>query len=212
MSEKKEKSSSFLSKEISFGKHNAPLKYPSKTTMNFIPEADRNSRNGVNIVWFVVFLLCLGVFVKFMVIDQLQKVNEQEAQYNEMQAEISQLTSDNKDDKDLEAQYNDIVGSFLNDDERNSMNRSEMLKMIDDDIVPHVSVKSVSVTGNQITVTTGTTNLNTVSEIISILQKDDRNGYVTVTTTSASDSDQSDLVNAEIVITYGSDTSDGGDQ
>ena len=65
--------------------------------------------------------------------------------------------------------------------------------------------QSVQIAGNTIVVQTDVTNLQVVSRFLSALQNDSRNGFVTVTTASASkDTDTTNNdVTATVVITYG---------
>ena len=65
----------------------------------------------------------------------------------------------------------------------------------------YADIKSISISGNRIRISTGVTTLNTVSEIVKILDEDTRNASVTVKSTKA-DSTYSERVTAEIEILY----------
>jgi sialic acid synthase SpsE len=78
----------------------------------------------------------------------------------------------------------------------------KIFKMIEEDIIPSASIQSIAITGSQVTVQTGTTNLAAVSSMIVTLQSDKRNQYVTVTTTSDATSSSTDAVIATFEITY----------
>ena len=80
------------------------------------------------------------------------------------------------------------------------MNRTDLLKMVDEDILPQVSVANISINDNKISVYTSLTDLNTISRVVDILQKDERTSYVTVSST-VSDSEDSSKVSATIEIT-----------
>jgi hypothetical protein len=77
--------------------------------------------------------------------------------------------------------------------------------MLESDMAPYVGIQSVQIAGNTIVVQTDVTNLQVVSRFLSALQNDSRNGFVTVTTASASkDTDTTNNdVTANVVITYG---------
>lgn len=94
----------------------------------------------------------------------------------------------------VKAAYDDKAGSFLTDDEKQELNRTDILDMIQEDIAPYVGVTSIKISGAQVSVFTGDTTLDTVSGMIARLLADARNGYVTVTTTSGSDQSDNDLV------------------
>lgn len=187
---------SFLSKEIKLGKD----VYPSKKTMNFI--VDENAKkNKASIILFCIFLVGLVFFTKFGVIDSLTKTSSLENNYKSYENEINALQAELSDYDEVEEKYNELVGDFLTDEEVNSLNRTDIIDMIDDDILPYVDVTNISISGNEVSVYTGVTDLNTVSKVLSVLQNDERTEYVTVSRTLA-DSSNTDLVTADIEITY----------
>ncbi len=48
-------------------------RFPTKTTINFIADKEEKT-NRIAILLFCVFLVCLGFFVKYAVLDPLQRV------------------------------------------------------------------------------------------------------------------------------------------
>jgi Tfp pilus assembly protein PilN len=196
MSEEKKKTG--LNKEISFKKTS---KWPEKKSINFISD-EQSKNNKKAIVLFCIFLLLLVPFTYFGVIKQIAKVNTAQAQYNQVQEQIAALNAQTADYNDVKTKYDAAVGSFLTDDEKVCTDRMKIFKMIEEDIIPSASIQSIAITGSQVTVQTGTTNLAAVSSMIVTLQSDKRNQYVTVTTTSDATSSSTDAVIATFEITY----------
>ena len=197
---------SILKKEI----HPVKVHYPSKKVMNFVhDEQAKTDRHAI--VVFIIFLLFLAVFTKLFVINPLNKVNQLESNYNQMAAQVQQYQETLGNYDSVKAAYDDKAGSFLTDDEKQELNRTDILDMIQEDVAPYVGISSINIAGAQVSVFTDDTTLDTVSGIIARLQADSRNGYVTVTTTSSSDQSNNDLVQADIEITYGS-VAEGGNQ
>ena len=197
---------SILKKEI----HPVKVHYPSKKVMNFVhDEQAKTDRHAI--VVFIIFLLFLAVFTKLFVINPLNKVNQLESTYNQMAAQVQQYQETLGNYDSVKAAYDDKAGSFLSDDEKQELNRTDILDMIQEDVAPYVGISSIKIAGAQVSVFTDDTTLDTVSGIIARLQADSRNGYVTVTTTSSSDQSNTDLVQADIEITYGS-VAEGGNQ
>ena len=128
-----------------------------------------------------------------------------------MAAQLQQYQETLGDYDSVKDAYDDKAGSFLSDDEKQELNRTDILDMIQEDVAPYVGISSIKIAGAQVSVFTDDTTLDTVSGIIARLQADSRNGYVTVTTTSSSDQSNNDLVQADIEITYGS-VAEGGNQ
>lgn len=199
-----EKKNSLLSKEIHLKKDAVP----TKRTMNFIEDTETAS-NRKAVTVFVIFLICLGLFTKFGVIDFLNKTSQLQSEYNSGNARIAELQEQLKDYSTVQEKYDSMVGSFLSDDEKFCLNRPDILKMADEDVLPIVSISSITVTNETVTVYTGMTDLNTISRVVDILQKDSRTDYVTVTRTIA-DSNNSSLVSATIEITCKNE--EGGNQ
>lgn len=193
---------SLLKKDIKVGKDS----YPTKTTMNFIVD-EQAKVNKISVVVFIFFLVLLALFTKFGVIDTLSKTSDLQSNYNSYQAQISDLTNQLKDYDEVEEKYNAMVGSYLNEDEASSVYQSDIVSLIDEDVMPYVSVTNYTISGNEITVYTGVTDLNTVSTVLAKLQADERTDYVTISRTLA-DSTDTNKVTADIQITYGN--SEGG--
>ncbi len=185
-----------LSKDIKISKDS----YPSKKTMNFI--SDKQSKtNKLSIVIFVFFMILLLIFTKFFVIDTVSKTNDLISAYNANKSELNSLNEKLNDYEEVEEKYNELVGVFLNDDEKNCLNRTDIIKLLDDDVLPYVEITNFTISSNSVNVYTGVCSLNTISNVLSILQNDDRTHYVTINRTVA-DSEDNSLVSAEILITF----------
>lgn len=191
-----EENKNVLSKEIKLNKD----VYPSKRSMNFIVDNEAKY-NKISLVVFIIFMLGLLAFTKFGVIDTLTKTSALESNYNSYQSSIDSLNEQLSKYDEVNEKYNELVGDFLTESEANSLNRMDIIDMLDDDVLPYVDITNFSVSGNQISVYTDVTDLNTVSKVLGILQNDDRTSYVTISRTLA-DSSNDQLVTADIEITY----------
>lgn len=181
--------------------------FPTKQTMNFIVDNSKKNKR-ISIVVFIAFIIGLGAFTKFGVIDTLNKTAQLESNYNSYQTQISGLNVQLSDYSEVEEKYNAMVGSYLNEDESSSVYQSDIIDMIDEDILPTVALTNYTITGNEVMVYTGVTDLATVSKVVSTLQADERVEYVTISRTLADSTDTS-KVTADISITY---NLNGGDQ
>lgn len=149
---------------------------------------------------FGVFLVFLVLFTKIGVIDRISETNALMSQYQTNSKQLDALKEELKNYDAIEEQYDALVGAFLSEGERNCLNRTDLLKMVDEDILPQVSVANISINDNKMSVYTSLTDLNTISRVVDILQKDERTSYVTVSST-VSDSEDSSKVSATIEIT-----------
>ncbi|MBR3265146.1 MAG: hypothetical protein IKI61_04195 [Erysipelotrichaceae bacterium] len=174
---------------------------PKKKTINFISDrTEKNNRTAV--ILFVIFMLCLAVFVKFAVIDPLNKVAQAERLYNEMERQLDGYRKELANYNEVQDQYNEMVGSFLTETELSYQDRIDILNMVERDIRDYVEIQSITMSNNTVRVLTGQTTMDTVSHIVDVLESDSRNSYVTVTTTQTDNSDRTDYVYANLIINY----------
>ena len=142
--------------------------------------------------------------MKFAVLDQLDKIARAESAYNQVQAQINEVRNANNSYDAVKLKYDEVTDWYMTDEEKMEVDKNNVFRMLEDDIMPYVGIQSVQIAGNTIVVQTNVTNLHTVSTFLSILQNDHRNGFVTVTTANASNEDQSNnSVIASVIITYG---------
>jgi len=201
MSESKQ---SIFSRELTFGKKKGKTNYPTKTYINLVQD-NTETNNRRTVLLFLLFLVCLGIFVKFAVIDQLAKINQAEAAYRTVEAQVMAARQTNSEYDDVKKEYDEVTAWYMTDEEKMEVDKSAVFRMLESDMAPYVGIQSVQIAGNTIVVQTDVTNLQVVSRFLSALQNDSRNGFVTVTTASASkdtDSMNND-VTANVVITYG---------
>lgn len=194
-----------LSQEISFGKKKAgKIKYPDKTYINLIQD-ERKGQTRKTFGWIILYFIVLALIVKFGVLDQLDKVARAEQEYNKVLAQVNAMRQANSSYDEVKAQYDDVTDWYMTEEEKASVDKSNVFKMLEDDMGPFVGIKSVQIAGNTVAVQTGITDLQTVSRFLSKLQSDSRNGFVTVTTASASKGNEETKndVTASVIITYG---------
>ena len=203
MSEKKQ---SIFSQELSFGKKGSKggkIRYPEKTYINLVQDENKG-KDQRSLIGFGIFLIFLAIFVKFAVFDQLDKVARAERAYNQVLAQVNEVRAANSEYDAVKAKYDEVTDWYMTDEEKMEVDKNNVFRMLEEDIMPYVGIQSVQIAGNTIVVQTNVTNLHTVSTFLSVLQNDSRNGFVTVTTANASNEDQSNnSVIASVIITYG---------
>ncbi|MBO7676721.1 MAG: hypothetical protein J6S49_04330 [Erysipelotrichaceae bacterium] len=187
-----------LNKEISFNKKKNSL--PTKTSINFIVD-EQTKINRISIVTFVIFMILLALFTKFAVIDPLAKVARAEREYREAERQLDVYRNELTDYAKVESEYNEKVGTFLTDNERSYHDRTEILAMIKEDIFNYVNVKSITISGNVVRVSTATTTMENISQIVNVLLNDSKIAYVTPKTTRVGN-ETSNNVTADLEIGY----------
>ena len=187
-----------LNKEISLNKKKNAL--PTKTSINFIVD-EQSKINKISIILFVVFMVLLGFFTKFAIIDPLARVAKAEREYREAERQLDVYRNQLTDYAQIEAEYNEKIGTFLTDNERSYLDRTEILAMIREDIFNYVNVKSIAISGNTVRVSTATTTMDNISQIVQVLLNDSKIAYVTPKTTRV-ENESSNNVTADLEIGY----------
>lgn len=174
--------------------------YPSKKTVNFVKDKSQKA-NKLTLVGFVIFLIALALFTKFGVIDTLNKVNSLESYYNSTVSTINEYNQKLESYKEVEATYNDLVGSYLTDNEQLSTSRVQIINMLNKDFDGFGNITNYNINGNIVTVYTSATTLSEISRFLNVLQNDSNIIYATCKRT-VYDSDYEELVHGEFEITY----------
>ena len=179
------------------------IKYPDKEVINFIKDEKKKS-DGKAILVFTLFMAALLVFIYFGVIRQLQKINEAEAIYNQTVSELNDLKEKNEAMADVEEEYNSRIEMYYSEDEAEYSNRKEIIDMISEDVLPYLDDISVNVSDdNTITITANQADFSTVSQVLDILEADDRVYYVNVSTSDQQSNEGFGYtVDAQYVITW----------
>ncbi len=173
--------------------------YPHKTSINLVMKETEGTDTRLTVGLFAAFLLVLVVFTKFAVIDKLQEAYKAEAAYHDVENQIQQMKDYNGDYDKVREEYSHYSNGYLNDAEKAELDRMKVLDLVQTAIMEKASVQSLVISGNNVTLTLNETTLNTVSQIVTTLEADERTSYVTVSTAGTNQADSS-MVTANMVI------------
>ena len=202
MAKNKEGGISIFKKGIGGGGPKRTLKYPDKKSINLV-RYDTEKSNTKDILVIILIVVGLVAFAKFAVLDQYDKLREAQRQYGIVQDELMQLRTANANYAEVKAKYDEVTDWYMTSEEKAIVDKEEVLAMLEEDLMPYVELTRVQVSGNVVTVSTGITDLSTVSTFLLKLQRDPRNATATVTTTSAaSSSEGEERVTASVIINF----------
>ena len=180
-------------------------KYPEKTSINLVVREKDHNDPKFQIAIFVVFLIILAVFVKFMVIDLISDSVKAQNNYETMQSQISTLQENNKDYAKIRKEYSKYGNGYLNDDEKIEADRDTVMSVINDNVSDKANVTAIDISGNVAKVTVDDVSLKTVSGIVSDLEDSSSVSYVNVSTAGSTDN----TVSATLSVNF---KEAGGDQ
>ena len=179
-------------------------KLPTKRFINLAIDENKKSKKHVPYV-ILASLLAIGLFVKFGILDQLQKVENAKIAYNAAMDELNAYKAANAEFDAVKKEYDEVTDWYMTEEENAVVDKLKVFKMLENDMMPYVGIQSVQISGDQISIETEKTTLSTVSKFLEALQGDKRVGFVTVTTAAASNARgaETNEVVAKVMITYG---------
>ena len=162
-------------------------KYPSKTRINLVAQEGKKEQNVTAIAIFVLFLVALAAFTKFMVIDQMAKVNAAEAAYQSAEDQLTALKTANADYAEVRAEYTRFGNSYMTENELSLQDRAAMLEVIDQKLSGRTGIQNVSISGNvaSLSVTADTT--GDISAVVEALRACDIVSFVNVSVVTNSE-------------------------
>lgn len=155
-------------------------KMPSKTSINLLIVEKNTTKNLASILIFVVFMVAVGVFVKFMVVDQLNEINRMETRYDQEKKQLEALKESNQVYEQVRAEHSHYGNSYLNDEEMALQDRLDILRVIEEELLHQNALQSIAVSGNVAQLTINSSKLRNVSEIVASLEDRKNVEYVTV--------------------------------
>lgn len=175
-----------LQKEISFG---APKRvdYPVKTDINLMKAEVTRGNTLVNILLFLVFLVLLALFVKFAVADPLSTGMQSSQALTAAQAKLDALKAENASYTELNQEYSKYILDGLTEEEMNLVDRNDLLDLLSETVMRVTFVSGVKVVGNSVAISCIGVDLQYLSEVVRILDHDERVAYATVSAAQEED-------------------------
>ncbi len=189
-----------LKKRVSIGIRGPRSNDPKKNAINLMPQEKDPARTVFELVVFGLFIAVLAVATKFLVIDQIQKVNSAEAAYNREQNTLKQLQDENNVYNDVNSQYVHYGDGDLTSEESARQDRAKMMEVIDQYVVVGSGIQSISIEDNTATLIIDRTTLSEVAGVVSALRQSDIVSYVSPSTATNEENDGT--VTAQIVVTF----------
>lgn len=151
------------------------VKYPTKRSVNL----GRREQSSRNIITLVVGILLIGLLAfgtaKFGVIDQLERQQQAQAQYNAVHSQYVQMEEKLSGYAQLEQQYRIYSRNWMSaskDELFIAVDRMLILELMEKHLMPNGQLSSVTVQGNMVTVNMSGMNLSQVSSMIIDLQNE----------------------------------------
>lgn len=151
-----------------------------------------------------------GVFGKFAVADRLAQVNRAEAELHTLQQQRSELEAATADYAALQEEYSRYSVSWMSEEEKSLVPRSDMLALIGAELIPNSQVLRFSSSGNLLSVELGGITLEDTSSIVQRLYQ--LPNVVNVSVYTASSKTQAGNQSSVSMIITMTASQEGGDQ
>ena len=160
------------------------LIYPSKTTLNLCIKEKSPLNPGKLIPLLILVLLLAVAFCKFAVVDRIQNTNAVQSELSALRSHRDGLKTYLEDYDDVAVEFSRYSLGWMDDSERVLVKRTEMLDLVESMLMPYSRVRSVSASGNTISITLSGVTLKDTSRFVEALYARDDVDNVTVYTAS----------------------------
>ena len=114
-------------------------------------------------------LALVGLFAKFAVYDRYQKLNDAQGRLSQLKSEEAALLSSMADYDDVQQEYNKYSVGWMTDDEKALVFKSDMLKLMEEELAPGGRITEIASSGNVLTCKIAGITLDETSSIVNKL-------------------------------------------
>ncbi len=140
--------------------------YPSKVTLNLAMK-EKSPFSPVKLVPLLVVLIALaGLFGKFAVADRLAAVDHAEAELSALRQRQEALEEATAGYDELTRQYAQYSTGWMTEDEQAAVPRTEMLDLVETELMPGGQVRRISASGNILSVELGGVTLESTARFV----------------------------------------------
>ncbi len=126
--------------------------YPTKTTLNLAMK-EKSSFSPVKLVPLLLALFALAaLFGKFAVADRLAAVSRAEAEVAALRQRQTALEQATAGFEDLSRRYAQYSTGWMTEDEQTAVLRTEMLELVETELMPSAQLRRISASGNVLSV------------------------------------------------------------
>ena len=167
-------------------------------TLNVVIKEKSPLPVGRTIIGVVLVLAAAACFSQFLVYNRLKAVDEARAEVARVRAQHDSYINYLTDYDDVAAEYARYSIGWMTDTEKNRVDRSRILEIIQTEIAPRATVTEISITENTATVDVTECSLSMISEIVAELLDLEDVASVKMSSATSEDS-QNDLEGATII-------------
>ena len=147
----------------------AAIVAPSKKTMNFVHhQSSFNPKKVIPIV--LIVLIVAAVFLKFGILDMLDKKAAAQAELDQKQQQLALVEAKLEGYDELAMEYGRYSYGWMNDTEVNMVSRMDVLDLIEKKISPKATIDNFAVNNNVLTMNIHGITLEEASKMVKSLE------------------------------------------
>lgn len=153
---------------------------------------------GKTVIGLVLVLAAVFAFSKFLVIDRFAKADALDGQARALEARNDELQEYLVDYDEIAAKYAKYSVSWMSESEQSLVERSKILKVVDEELMPKCTVLNLSISGNTASTNITDCSLDDVSKLVESIQA--RPEIRNVLMRSASTDDSTGDLNIAVIV------------
>ena len=174
--------------------------YPSKTTLNLAMKEPSQFRPQRLVPLLLVLLIAAGLFGKSAVADRLAKVSEAQARLSALEARVAELQTSTADYDQVAAEYGRYSVGWMTDEERSIVDRTELLDLIEAQLMPAGRVLRFTASANLLSVQLSGVTLDDTSRVVERLYQQENVSNVALYT-ATTEEQTGDNATVSLIIT-----------
>jgi len=186
--------------DITFTTSSTSKALPSKKHINLCLKEKSSINPLVALIAIILIIAGAAAFSKFGVMDRLSEVDRLNGEVNTRQYELDAMNTLLESYDEVYEEYSRYSVSWMNEEERNLVSRTEALSLIDEIVAKSTSVTRITISGNSVSAELFGITLADTSSLVDELKARDNVKDVMVYTAS-SDDGSSSLVSLVIKMT-----------
>ena len=180
---------------------------PTKKDINLAVIGEQHTNVLVALPAILLILLLATLFSKFLVYDRLQEVAAAQREVAQLQDQLDAGYEELSDYAELAELYAHYTFSGMTEEERERIDRVEVLSLIDRLILPQAGVEDLAINGNTMTLNMSGNTLQEINLLVQKLEADPLVDFCAVTTAVSKEEyelteeyDENTIVTARVIV------------
>ena len=180
------------------------IKLPSKKTINLVQKEESKVEKAAFGVGLVIILIGSLALAKFGVVDLLNKQNQVESEYKNIQTTVQAIEASMADYDQVLSDYQLYSDEWLKGSSGYvESDRRDILDIFEKEIFPRGAVGNLSISGNTVNFSMSGMPLNDISDMCKVLETYDIIGYCTFRNGSTTDTTENMAFNITLSLIKG---------